>query len=305
MEPKIIDTKMHGRDGITAAFLVRGERTALVESGPGSSLSAVLQGLEDAGVEELDWIVVTHIHLDHAGAAGALAERYHSAKVAVHEVGARHLVDPSKLWSSASRIYGDQMERLWGEIKPIPEEKVHALVDGDKIDLGGRSLQALDTPGHAGHHHSYLDDATGIVFTGDALGVRLPDLGVLRPATPPPEFDLEATIASIERIRALKPSALWLTHFGPAGEGEEPLGVDDTCDRAIEALQEWAAWIRDARTSSSDIDEVTSVVRGRVESKLAGKIGPDGVDRLEQTTSYRMNTWGYMRYLDKQEQAAG
>lgn len=292
---------MHGRAGITASFLVKGERTALIESGPKSSLEHVLAGLRDNGVEDLDWIVVTHIHLDHAGGAGSIAARFPNAKVAVHEVGAPHLVDPSKLWSSASRIYGDQMERLWGGIDPIPEDRIHVLRDGDTIDLGGRVLKAADTPGHAGHHHTYLDDATGIAFTGDALGVRLPEVGSVRPATPPPEFNLETAIASIEKIRSLEPSDLWLTHFGPASRGEPGSSVDETCDGAVESLNRWAGWIKDARTRSSDIDEVTAEVRAKVEEALRGSVDDAAIDRMEQTTSYRMNTWGYMRYFDKKE----
>lgn len=300
-QPVIIDTHMHGRPGITGAFLVQGEQTALIETGPRSSIDHVLDGLQAAGVEELDWIVVTHIHLDHAGAAGTLARRFPRAKIAVHRVGAPHLIDPSKLWSSASRIYGDAMEELWGGIDPIAEERVHILDDGDKIDLGGRSLQAVDTPGHAGHHHTYLDDATGIAFTGDALGVRLPEVGTVRPATPPPEFNLETAIASIEKIRSLRPTDLYLTHFGPCGQGEDAGSVDETCSAAIDSLERWANWIREARTRTTDIDEVTQEVKEKAEATLAGSASPEAIDRMEQTTSYRMNTWGYMRYFDKLE----
>jgi glyoxylase-like metal-dependent hydrolase (beta-lactamase superfamily II) len=303
--PKVIDAKMHGRDGITGVFLVQGELTALVESGPASSLAAVIAGLDEAGIDHLDWVIVTHIHLDHAGAAGNLAQRFPDAKIAVHEVGAPHLVDPAKLWASASRIYGDQMDELWGGMEPIPEDRITALVDGDTIDLGGRTLRAIDTPGHARHHHAYLDDATGIVFTGDALGVRLPDVGIVRPATPPPEFDLTTAIASIERIRELGPTELWLTHFGSSATGTRPSSVDETCDDAIEALKRWAEWIAEARDSSRDIDEVTGIVVEKAESSMRGLADDAAIDRMEQTTSYRMNTSGYMRYFDKKEQAAG
>lgn len=295
----VIDTRMHGRPGVTGAFVVRGERTALIETGPRSCLDAVTTGLADAGVEELDWIVVTHIHLDHAGAAGALAQRFPGAKVAVHEVGAPHLVDPSKLWSSASRIYGDAMERLWGGIDPIPEDRIHVLEDGAELDLGGIALRAIETPGHARHHHAILDTSTGNVFTGDALGVRLPDVGIMRPATPPPEFDLEACIASIKKIEALQPSSLTLTHFGPAHEGVGALGVEDACAASIEALERWNDYVKNARATSDDLDEVAAQVKEAVEADQPEGLPADAVDRMEQTTSYWMNTWGYMRYLDK------
>lgn len=298
-EPVVIDTKMHGLEQLTAAFVVSGERTALLETGPKSSVDEVVAGLSRAGIEQLDWIVVTHIHLDHAGAAGTLSARWPEARVAVHEVGAPHLVDPSKLWSSAARIYGDRMDELWGGIDPIPEDRIHIVRDGDVIDLGGRSLRAFDTPGHAYHHHAFLDDLTGAMFTGDALGVRLPDVGSLRPATPPPEFHLEKAIASINRIREAEPSSLWLTHFGPHHEGPTTAGVDATCVAAIEALNQWAEWVRLAREKTSEMDETVDIVRNEVRGALEGRLEQGAVNRLEQTTSYRMNTWGYMRYFDK------
>ena len=298
-QPTVIDTKMHKREHITAAFLLRGEKTALVETGPKSSVHNVIAGLKQLQVNHLDWIVVTHIHLDHAGAAGTLAQRFPEAKVAVHGVGAPHLVDPAKLWKSATRIYGALMDTLWGGIDPIPEEKIHVLEDGDKIDLGGRSLQAIETPGHAYHHHAYLDDATGILFTGDALGVRLPDVGVVRPATPPPEFHLEKAIQSIEKIRGVGPDALWLTHFGPHDEGERPQSVDVLCDEAIAALEKWDEWVLSAREGTEELADVAKAVQKKARAALEGGLDPAVVERMEQTTSYRMNTSGYIRYQDK------
>ncbi|MQA98985.1 MAG: MBL fold metallo-hydrolase [Actinobacteria bacterium] len=301
-EPLVIDTVMHGVTGITAAFVLRGEKTALVETGPKSSVDHVLTGLEEAGVDALDWIVVTHIHLDHAGAAGTIAARFPEATVAVHGLGAPHLVDPSKLWSSASRIYGDQMDRLWGGIDPLPAERIRIVEDGDKIDLGGRSLQAVETPGHAGHHHAFVDDETGIVFAGDAIGVRLPDVGIVRPATPPPEFGLELAIASIERIRGLGAKELWPTHFGGTSRGFNGLDVDGACDAGIESLRQWAGWVRGGRERSRDLDDVSRYVEDRARTAMEAALDPAGIARLEQTTSYRMNTMGYMRYFDKLEQ---
>ncbi|MBW3595151.1 MAG: MBL fold metallo-hydrolase [Actinobacteria bacterium] len=293
---EIIDTKMHGYPGVTAAFLLRGEKTALVETGPKTTVRNVLGALQAAGVDALDAIVVTHIHLDHAGAAGTLAARFPDATVFVHEVGAPHLVDPTKLWSSASRIYGDQMETLWGGIDPIPQERVRVLHDGDKVDLGGRSLQAIETPGHAYHHHAYLDDATGAVYTGDAIGVRLQGIDLVRPATPPPEFHLEKAIASIERIRSVGAESLCLTHFGPT-----EASVEATCDSAIESLNAWAEWVRRGRDQATELDDVAAEVRRQAVAAFEERLAPTEIEKLEQTTSYRMNTMGYMRYLDKNE----
>lgn len=296
-----IDTGMRGDRAITATFVVRGEKTALVETGPKSTVANVLSGLEDAGIDKVDWIVVTHIHLDHAGAAGTLAQRWPEATVAVHELGAPHLVDPSKLWASAGRIYGDAMEELWGGIDPVPRDRIQVLSDGDAIELGGRTLRAVETPGHARHHHSLLDDATGELFAGDALGVRLPDVGLNRPATPPPEFDLAQAIASIERIRALGAESLRLTHFGPTDEGSNPVSPAEACAEAIEALSTWEGWVRAGLEESSDPEAVTRFVVERSRGALESSLAPREVDRLELTTSYSMNVSGYMRAISKAE----
>ncbi|MGH2820911.1 MAG: MBL fold metallo-hydrolase [Actinomycetota bacterium] len=296
--PRVIDTRMHGHEQITACFLVQGEQTALVETGPGSTVDTVLTELDSLGVEALDWIVLTHIHLDHAGAAGTLARRFPDARVAVHHVGAPHLVDPSKLWSSAARIYGDDMERMWGGIDPIDEDRLQVLEDGDKVDLGGRSLQAVDTPGHAYHHHSFLDDATGVVFTGDALGARLPDVPRMRPTTPPPEFHLDKAIASMRRVKELAPNEVWPTHFGPIRD----IGVDAACDGAIAALQLWAGWVQAARARTRDLDEAAELVNREARAGFLDNLSEEQIERMEDTSSYWMNTWGFMRYFDKQEQ---
>lgn len=298
-EPTIIDVRMHGYERITAAFVVRARLTALVETGPQSSLDDLLAGLERAGVESVDWIIVTHIHLDHAGAAGALAHRWPHARVAVHSVGAPHLAAPAKLWASAARIYGDDMDALWGGIEPVPSDRMVALDDGDVVDLGGRKLRAVATPGHAGHHHAFLDDATDIVFCGDALGVGLPDSDIIRPATPPPEFDLGQSMASIARIRACGASSAWFTHFGPHDAVAPGRDLHDTCDEAEAALQTWAGWVADARAAGAGLDDAVGRVRRAARSELEGRLSPAAIERLEHTTSYRMNVSGLMRYFDR------
>lgn len=301
--PILIDTKMHGLPGITGAFILQGTSgTALIETGPKSVVGNVLEGLGSLGIDQLDWILVTHIHLDHAGAAGTLAERFPTAKVGVHEVGAPHLIDPSKLWSSAARIYGDAMEELWGGIDPIDEARIHVVSDGEEIDLGGLTLTAVETPGHAYHHHAYLS-SDGDLFAGDALGVRLPEVGVIRPATPPPEFHLTKAIASIERIRDLAPETLWPTHFGPHSEGVNPKSVDDFCTGSIDALNTWAEWVRTARQQTKEVDEAAVLVQEQAMAALEGQVDEAARRRMDNTTSYWMNTWGYMRYLDKNEDA--
>lgn len=300
---RVFDTNMHGRAGITAAYLLQGDQTALLETGPKSKVEHVLAGLQDAGIDRLDWIIVTHIHLDHAGAAGTIALRFPEARVVVHEVGAPHLADPSKLWASASRIYGDKMEELWGGIDPIETARIQVIHDGEVLDLGGLRLRAVETPGHAYHHHAYLLEDEGIVFTGDAVGVRLPDVGVIRPATPPPEFHLEKAIHSIERIRGLRPARLFPTHFGPHDEGERTMTVDEFCDSAIAAFRQWAEWVKEARTQTRELDEAAEIVTKLARSELEARLSEEEITRMDNTTSYQMNTSGYMRYFDKAEQA--
>ncbi|HZB78330.1 MAG TPA: MBL fold metallo-hydrolase [Actinomycetota bacterium] len=299
-EPIVIDTNMHGYAGITAAFLLQGELTALIETGPKSSVDHVITGLDRAGVDGLDFIIVTHIHLDHAGAAGTLVRRFPDATVAVHPVGAPHLIDPSKLWASAGRIYGKAMDELWGGIDPVPDDRVRVIEDGEIIDLGDRTLRAVETQGHAYHHHAFLDEAADAIYVGDALGVRLAGTGKVRPATPPPEFHLEKAIESIHRIRSLDPQVMYLTHFSRHDDGP-PASAGQVCDEAVAALQQWAGWVRTARAEGADVER--AVARVRAEARAAAEAGmpPDIADRLDHTTSYEMNVAGYMRYMDKAE----
>jgi glyoxylase-like metal-dependent hydrolase (beta-lactamase superfamily II) len=302
---EVIDTHMLGLAGITATYLIRGEQTALIETGPKSSVDHVLSGLDSSGVTSLDWIIVTHIHLDHAGAAGTLAQRFPQARVAVHPVGAPHLIDPSKLWTSAARIYGDEMTRMWGGVDAIAADRIHVLEDGDSIDLGGRTLTAIETPGHAYHHHAFLDDLSGTIFVGDALGVRLGGAGIIRPATPPPEFHLEKAVESIARINSLGASALWLTHFSRHDDGGGG-SVAAVCEEAADGLRRWASWVQSARSSGAgDLDAASAYVAKRARAELEAQLSPEAADRVENTTSTRMNTWGYLRYLERKEAPTG
>ena len=200
-----IDTMMGGRPRYTAAYLLDAREPTLVETGPGTSIQPVADGLERLGVtpDALAHVVVTHIHLDHAGGVGGLSARYPGATIWVHERGARHLADPSRLVASATRVWGErEMEEFFLPVEPVASTRLRPLADGDTIGMGDRELTVLDTPGHASHHVALVDSRTGAVFTGDAVGIHVPDLPVLRPATPPPDFDLERYVASIERIRA-------------------------------------------------------------------------------------------------------
>jgi glyoxylase-like metal-dependent hydrolase (beta-lactamase superfamily II) len=291
-----IDTVMCGRERVTSSYLLDGPELAIVETGPTTSLEALSDGLAALGVgaRDLAHVVVTHIHLDHAGGAGAVAERFPEAIVWVHQRGAPHLADPAKLQASAARIYGpERLRELFGPIHPVPPDRLRSIDDGDTIRLGDRALEVLYTPGHAGHHVCLRDTRTGGVFVGDALGVFLPDVGVLRPATPPPEFDLELSVKSIERVATIEPTVLLFSHFGPTSD------VATLCELAVTRLREWTAIVGNVLRSSDRVEDVVAVLEERTEPDLdRGRRGGDG-ERYELLSSYEMNALGIMRYLRK------
>ncbi|MFN4070699.1 MAG: MBL fold metallo-hydrolase, partial [Thermus caldifontis] len=229
---KVLDLHFQGAEGVIASFLLESkEGPVLMETGPESTYPRLEAALRQEGVDpkEVRHVFVTHIHLDHAGAAWRFAEL--GATVYVHPRGAPHLVDPSRLLASAERIYGAMLKPLWGELKGIAQAQVRALADGEVVDLGGLRVQALETLGHASHHHAYLVE--GLLFAGDVAGVRIAP-GPVLPPTPPPDIHLESWYASLDRILALRPEALYLTHFGPYRDVEAHLLA------LREVLEEWA-----------------------------------------------------------------
>ena len=218
------DLNFLGTPGVIATGLLHGPGgAAVIDPGPSTTIPAFEAGLAARGFGpgDLRAILLTHIHLDHAGASGLLVERYPHATVYVHERGAAHLVGPSKLVSSASRLYGADMERLWGEIRPVPAERMHVFragldgVDTERLRIAGHDIEVAYTPGHASHHVSYFLPEPKIAFVGDTGGICRASGRIVLPATPPPDVDLEAWAASTERILAWHPEALFLTHFGP------------------------------------------------------------------------------------------
>jgi glyoxylase-like metal-dependent hydrolase (beta-lactamase superfamily II) len=214
------DLRFLGGPGIIATGLLLGrEGVALVDPGPSTTLAALKQALADRGVGLADVraILLTHIHLDHAGATGVLADECPAATVFVHEAGAPHLVDPGKLIASASRLYGHDMQRLWGEIRPVPAGRLRVFGPGgdEQVDVVGHRIEVAKTPGHASHHVSYFLPASGVAVVGDTAGICRGSGRVVLPPTPPPDIDLEAWRRSTERILAWSPDVLFLTHFGP------------------------------------------------------------------------------------------
>ena len=213
-----VDLNFLGRPGIIAtAVLKNAGGVAVIDPGPSTTLDTLSKALGQQGiaVRDIRRILLTHIHLDHAGATGTLLEANPDIEVLVHERGARHLIDPSKLVASATRLYGVDMERLWGEVRPVPAARVTSLVGGERITAGGRDFEVAATPGHASHHVSFFDRAAGIAFVGDTAGIRRGAGTYIMPPTPPPDIDLEAWRASADRILAWDPDTLFLTHFGP------------------------------------------------------------------------------------------
>jgi glyoxylase-like metal-dependent hydrolase (beta-lactamase superfamily II) len=189
---------------------------ALIDPGPASCLEILDLGLQAQGLRLSDVtdLLLTHIHLDHAGATGTLVRMHPQLRVVVHERGAPHMADPSKLLASATRLYGDQMDELWGAFEPVPERSMAVVAGGERIEAGGRTFEIAYTPGHASHHVSYFDRSSGVAFVGDTGGVCI-DGGYILPPTPPPDIDIEAWRSSVARIEAWSPAAIFMTHFGP------------------------------------------------------------------------------------------
>lgn len=294
-----IDTLMGGHAGITAGYLIRSERPCLIETGTALSAPTVVASLSALGIgsEDLATVVVTHIHLDHAGGVGDIAAAFPRAQVVVHERGARHLVDPTKLVASAHRVFGPVMDELFGDLRPTDAERVVALGETGTIDLGGgRRLDAFYAPGHASHHVGLLDPDTGDLYTGDAAGVYVPEADELRPATPPPDFDLDLALASMDRMRQVRPERLLFAHYGPV------TAVDSALDRSEAVLRQWVDMVRQARALHMDLDHAVAMVRERTPISFPGE---DAREEREATweflSSTAANVAGISRWLDQTE----
>ncbi len=259
----------------------------LVDPGPESCLETLLAGLD--GIEPRA-IALTHIHLDHAGATGTLLRRFPRAEVWVHERGARHLVDPSKLLASATRLYGEEnMQGLWGEVLPVPAERVRQLEGGEALDVpsGARGgFRVAYTPGHASHHVAYLHESSGTVFSGDVGGVRIAQAGPVLAPTPPPDIDLPAWRTSLDRIEAWRPSAIAPTHFGRYEDVLEHLG------QLRERLAEWE------RLAAAG-EEAAFVRALRERFELAGDL--DAAGSYAQAMPADQSYAGMRRYIEKRD----
>jgi glyoxylase-like metal-dependent hydrolase (beta-lactamase superfamily II) len=286
-----IDTLLGGWERVTAGYLIEGSAPVLIETGSQSSVPVLLAALDQIGVgpEELAGVAITHIHLDHAGGVGDVASAFPSATVYVHEKGARHLADPTRLIDSASRVYGPLLDSLYGRMMPTDAARLHVVADGESISVGpDRTLVAVDSPGHAKHHVGFHDSLSGVLFAGDAVGVKLPDGGVLRPATPPPDFDLDLALNSLDKFAARRPTAIALAHYGLLEAPEELLA------EAGETLREWADTAETAYRAGADIAEALA---SRFDAAL-GDIDPAHKEKLDTLNGVHSNAAGFRRWLE-------
>lgn len=297
-----VDTLTGGLSKVTAGYLFTTPRPALVECGPSLSIDNVVAGLRELGMdpEDLAYLIVTHIHLDHAGGAGDIAEAFPSAKIVVSEVGAPHLQDPGKLNESSRRVYGDLMDEVYGEAVPIDSERILAVGDGHELDIGGgHTLELMYTPGHAKHHISVWDDATGTLFSGDSVGVKFPGMKEIRPATPPPDFDVELAGESLRRYIERQPSHVYLAHYG---EISPPV---DALQDALVRLHLWAQTAEAAYREHDELDHVTDTLIQRFGEEVDPDLAdddPEAEERIELMSNFEKNAAGLLRYFRKRDE---
>ncbi len=293
----VLDLNFQGISEVTAAYLIVGpEGPILIETGPGSTLNTLLDRIREHGFqpEQIKHVLVTHIHLDHAGAAGWWAQQ--GAQVYVHSFGAKHLIDPEKLLASAGRIYGDKMDTLWGEMLPAPADRMTEVSDNDVLEVAGLEIKALETPGHARHHHVFV--LGDVAFAGDAAAARLPGWGFPDVPAPPPEFDLEVWEATLDRLLAQRFERIYPTHFGPFDDVQGHL-------QAVKKLvRETAVFIKSKMEAGLSRDEiVTAYENWFAERAKAAGLTDDAIHQYATANPLYMSVDGIMRYWQKREQA--
>jgi glyoxylase-like metal-dependent hydrolase (beta-lactamase superfamily II) len=290
-EPRLIDVLQRGRERVIGCWDLGG---ALVDPGPESRLGTLLAALES----EPRALLLTHIHLDHAGATGALVERFPGLEVWVHSNGAPHLADPTKLLRSAERIYGDQMKPLWGDVLPVPERNLRVLEGGETIAVAGRELDVEYTPGHASHHVVYFDRSDGTAYVGDVAGVRIPPSDFVRPPTPPPDIDVEAWERAIDVVLWRKPSRLALTHFGAVDDPQ--LHLEQT--RA--SLRGQADLVRELLEEHGDTAEAVEAFVAEINRRTREGSDPETAAVFEVGAPVDQMWLGLRRYWQKRQEHA-
>jgi glyoxylase-like metal-dependent hydrolase (beta-lactamase superfamily II) len=292
----VLSSEFAGSARRNGVFLIAAARPTMVETGVALAADRVTSALHAAGIGRRDLanIVVTHVHLDHAGGVGELARRFPAATVWVHPAGARHLVDPGRLMASAREVHGPLLSTVYGEMMPVAADRIRTAGDGAVIDLGDRSLTVVHTPGHAPHHMALLD-SLGTLFTGDAAGVRIPGMRVPRPATPPPSFHAHAARDSLTRMATLSPQRLVLTHFGAVDQPVEYLA--DLTDR----LESWCAVAEGAVRRGATVAALERELLRRF-GAAEGLPAADPV-RFAATGGYAANAAGLWRWVRGQRES--
>jgi len=300
-DPAVLDLEFCGHgETIASALLIGDGEVALVDGGPSSCLPALRARLAKHGlrVADITALLLTHIHFDHAGATGSLVRENPKLRVYVHEIGARHLADPQKLLSSASRLYGDALYSIFGEFLPVPAENIHALRGGETFRAAGRNFEVAYTPGHAQHHVSYFDEATGTAFTGDTTGLRMPNFSVVAPLAPPPDIDLAAWDRSLAEIERRRPSQLFLTHFGPFANVGEHLNA------TREGLHRWAERANSILASAATEDERTLRFVQESEDEYRAQLPAAVAAKYAGEANATLSWYGLSRYWRKRAERA-
>ena len=301
-----LDVNWTGRPkSIAAALLESDGHCAIIDPGPESTLNTLREQLRarDISIADLDAILLTHIHLDHAGATGKLVRENPQLAVYVHASGARHMVDPAKLLNSAGRLWGDELPLLFGETMPVPQENLRILEGDQKLTLGTRKLHVVHTPGHAGHHVSYFDEAAGVAFIGDTGGIRIDNGPYILPATPTPDIDLDLWDASFATILAHHPERLFLTHFGYSDNPAAHIA------EFRETLHHWTAVAEDAMAvaagdSAAQYDAAREAVAMKIfveksRGEMNQHLGPTEAEHHAFTAGLNLSVLGLARYIRK------
>ncbi|MEM9663730.1 MAG: MBL fold metallo-hydrolase [Bacteroidota bacterium] len=296
-----LDLHYLGQPQLIACGVVQApEGLVLIDPGPATATARLLAGLHAAGhrLGDVRAVLLTHIHLDHAGGVGALMDACPNLEVYVHRLGAPHLIDPQRLLRSAQRLYGADMDLLWGTVRPVPEAHVHIVRGGETLSVAGRSFQVAYTPGHAIHHVSYLDVASGTAFVGDTAGMAVAGADYVVPVTPPPDVHVERWLESLDVIAAWAPARLFVTHFGPSER------VDWHLDEMRTALPAWTAHVRETLKADGPDAEKAAAFEVRTFQAFDRAVAP------AYRTAYRQfalptSTWyGLARYLRKHAERA-
>lgn len=274
------------------SYLVKSSKNALIEAGTSKSIQNLLRDLEKIGIKTLDYIALTHIHLDHAGGAGFLLENFPEAKVIVHKKGSKHLIDPSKLKRSVKRAVGKLFD-LYGDVKPIPSEKIISVSGDREIDLGDNyTLKTIDSPGHAPHHLCYYEKKNKVLFTGDAAGIYYPKLGKLLPSTPPPNFNLEEEISTLEKLKKLPAETIAYTHVGWKENPQKNL------ENYKKLLEDWVKEIENLRDKDTN---KKSIIKKMIK-KYADKWSKSREEKEIMREKIKMDVEGVLLYLKKRHE---